>query len=93
MNEAHCSGCLIRRNNDCALRLLIAALRIAVAALGLAWLFSGNRKYPGCTGRVLHLAIAVGCVAALPFTVERVVLRCVIAWRGLTRGGINAIKI
>ena len=75
MNEAHCSGCLIRRNNDCALRLLIAALRIAVTALGLAWLFSGNRKYLGYIGRVLRFAIVVGFVAALLFVVERVVLR------------------
>ncbi|MHB1076755.1 hypothetical protein [Thiobacillus sp.] len=51
------------------------ALLIAVAALGLAWLFTGNRKYLGYMGRVLRFAIVFGFVAALLFVVERVVLR------------------
>jgi hypothetical protein len=57
------------------IRLLIVALLIAVAALGLAWLFTGNRTYLGYIGRVLRLALVVGVVAALLFVVERVVLR------------------
>lgn len=57
------------------LRLLIVALVIAVVALGLAWLFSGNRKYLGYIGRVLRFAIVIGFVAALFFVVERMVLR------------------
>jgi hypothetical protein len=56
-------------------RLLLVALIIAVAALGLAWLFTGNRKYLGTIGRVLRFAIVVGFIAALLFVVERVVLR------------------
>ncbi|MCL4469949.1 MAG: hypothetical protein M1449_09650 [Candidatus Thermoplasmatota archaeon] len=56
-------------------RLLIAALLIAVAALGLAWLFTGNRKYLGYIGRVLRFALVVGVVAALFYVVERMVLR------------------
>jgi hypothetical protein len=47
---------------------------IAVVALGLAWLFTGNRKYLGYIGRVLRFAIVVGFVAALLYVVERVVL-------------------
>ncbi len=57
------------------IRLLIVALLIAVAALGLAWLFTGNRTYLGHIGRVLRFAIVVGFFAALAFVVERVVLR------------------
>jgi hypothetical protein len=56
-------------------RLLIVALLIAVAALGLAWLISGNRKYLATLGRVLRFAVVVGFVAALFYVVERVVLR------------------
>ena len=57
------------------IRLLIVALLVAVGALGLAWLFTGNRKYFAYIGRVLRFAIVVGFVAALLFVVERVVLR------------------
>lgn len=57
------------------LRLLLVAVLVAVAALGLAWLLTGNRKYLGYAGRVLRFAIVVGFVAALLFLVERVVLR------------------
>ena len=56
-------------------RLLIVALIIAVAALGLAWLFTGNRTYLGYVGRVLRFALVVGLVTALLYVVERVVLR------------------
>lgn len=56
-------------------RLLIVALLIAVVALGLAWLFSGNRTYLGYLGRVLRFALVVGIVVALVYGVERVVLR------------------
>ena len=56
-------------------RLLIVALLIAVAALGLTWLFTGDRKYLGYIGQVLRFAIVVGFIAALLFGVERVVLR------------------
>ncbi len=56
-------------------RLLIVALLIAVAALGLAWLFSGDRKYLGHIGRVLRFALMVGLIAALFYVVERLVLR------------------
>jgi hypothetical protein len=58
-----------------AVRLLIVALLIAVAALGLAWLFTGNRKYLRTLGRVLRFALVVGLVVALVYVVERVVLR------------------
>ncbi len=56
-------------------RLMIVALLIAVAALGLAWLFTRNRKYLVILGRVLRFAIVFGFIAALLFVVERVVLR------------------
>lgn len=58
-----------------AIRLMIVALLIAVVALGLAWLFTGNRKYLGYIGRVLRFAVVVGLIAALLYVVERVVLR------------------
>jgi hypothetical protein len=57
------------------LRLLIVALVIAVVALGLAWLFTGNRAYLGYVGRVLRFGLVVGVVAALFYVVERMVLR------------------
>ncbi len=56
-------------------RLLLVALLITVVALGLAWLFTGNRKYLRTLGRVLRFSIVVGFVAALVFVVERLVLR------------------
>jgi hypothetical protein len=56
-------------------RLLIVALIIAVVALGLAWLFTGNRKYLGYIGRVLRFALVVGLITALFYVVERMVLR------------------
>jgi hypothetical protein len=56
-------------------RLLVVALVIAVVALGLAWLFTGNRKYLGYLGRVLRFALVVGFVTAMVFVVERLVLR------------------
>lgn len=57
------------------IRLLLVALLIAVAALGLAWMLTGNRKYLGFIGRVLRFALVVGVVAALFYVVERLVLR------------------
>ena len=57
------------------LRLLIVALLIAVVALGLAWLITGNRTYLGYIGRVLRFALVVGVIAALFYGVERLVLR------------------
>lgn len=57
------------------IRLLIVALLIAVVALGLAWLFTGNRRYLGYMGRVLRFALVVGLITALLYVVERVVLR------------------
>jgi hypothetical protein len=56
-------------------RLLLVALLITVVALGLAWLFTGDRKYLRILGRVLRFSIVVGFVAALVFVVERLVLR------------------
>lgn len=56
-------------------RLLIVVLLVAVVALGLAWLFTGNRKYLGTIGRVLRFALVIGLITALLFVVERVVLR------------------
>lgn len=56
-------------------RLMIVALLIAVVALGLAWLFTGNRKYLGYIGRVLRFALVVGLIVALVYVVERLVLR------------------
>ena len=56
-------------------RLMIVALLIAVVALGLAWLFTGNRKYLGYIGRVMRFALVVGMIVALLYVVERVVLR------------------
>jgi len=58
-----------------AVRLMIVALLIAVGAFGLAWLFTGNRKYLGYIGRVLRFALVVGVIAALLYVVERLVLR------------------
>ena len=58
-----------------AARLLLVALAIAVAALGLAWLFTGNRVYLGYIGRVLRFALVAGLIAALLYVVERIVLR------------------
>lgn len=57
------------------LRLLIVAVLVAVVALGLAWLVTGNRSYLGRIGRVLRFALVVGVVAALLYVVERMVLR------------------
>ena len=57
------------------IRLLIVAVLIAVVALGLAWLFTGNRKYLAHIGRVLRFAIVVGFITALVYVVERLVLR------------------
>ena len=57
------------------IRLLIVTLLIAVVALGLAWLFTSNRKYLGYIGRVLRFALVVGLIAALLYVVERMVLR------------------
>lgn len=56
-------------------RLLLVALLIVVAALGLAWLFTGDRKYLRGLGRVLRFSVVVGFVVALVFVVERLVLR------------------
>jgi hypothetical protein len=56
-------------------RLLLVALLIAVVALGLAWLFTGNRRYLATIGRVLRFSLVVGVVAALFYAVERLVLR------------------
>lgn len=58
-----------------AIRLMIVALLIAVGALALAWVFTGNRKYLGYVGRVLRFALVVGVVVALLYVVERMVLR------------------
>lgn len=58
-----------------AIRLMIVALLVAVGALGLAWLFTGNRKYLGYIGRVLRFALVVGVIAVLLYVVERLVLR------------------
>jgi hypothetical protein len=57
------------------IRLLIVALLVAGVALGLAWQFTGNRKYLGYVGRVLRFALVVGLISALLFVVEWVVLR------------------
>jgi hypothetical protein len=57
------------------IRLIIVALLIAVAALGLAWLFTRNPIYIGYIGRMLRFALLLGMVAALLYVVERVVLR------------------
>lgn len=57
------------------LRLLLVAVLVAVAALALAWLVTGNRKYLGYIGRVLRFTLVVGVVAALFYVVERLVLR------------------
>ncbi len=57
------------------LRLLLVAVVIAVAALGLAWLVTGDRKYLGYIGRVLRFSIVLGFVAAVFYTVERLILR------------------
>ncbi|MHB1352452.1 MAG: hypothetical protein ACYC5S_00395 [Thiobacillus sp.] len=57
------------------LRLLLVAVLIAVAALGLAWLVSGDPKYLGHIGRVLRFSIVLGFVAAVFYTVERLILR------------------
>lgn len=56
-------------------RLLLVALLIAVAACGLAWMFTGDRKYLRWIGRVLRFALAAGVLIALFYVVERVALR------------------
>jgi len=56
-------------------RLMLVALLVAVVALGLAWLFTGNRKYLGYIGRVLRFTLVVGLIVALVYVVERVVVR------------------
>ncbi len=56
-------------------RLMIVALLVAVVALGLAWLFTGNRVYLRHIGRVLRFALVVGLITALVYVVERLVLR------------------
>jgi hypothetical protein len=56
-------------------RLMLVALLVAVVALGLTWLFTGNRKYLAYIGRVLRFALVVGLVVALVYVIERVVLR------------------
>lgn len=56
-------------------RLMIVALLIAVVALGLAWLFTGNCKYLGYIGRVMRFALVIGIIVALLYVVERIVLR------------------
>lgn len=58
-----------------AVRLMLVALVIAVVALGLAWLFTGNRKYLGYLGRVLRFSVIAGLLTALLYVVERMVLR------------------
>ena len=58
-----------------AIRLMIVALIVAVVALGLAWLFTGNRKYLRYVGRVLRFSMFVGLIIALLYFVERGVLR------------------
>jgi len=58
-----------------AIRLMIVALLVAVVALGLTWMFTGNRKYLRYVGRVLRFSIIVGLIIALLYVVERVVLR------------------
>ena len=57
------------------IRLMLVALLVAVVALGLAWVFSGNRKYLHYVGRVLRFSIVVGLIIALLYFVERGVLR------------------
>jgi hypothetical protein len=56
-------------------RLLIVALLVAMAALGLAWLFTGKRQYLRYVGRLLRFALVFGLIAALFYVVERIVLR------------------
>lgn len=57
------------------IRFALVALLIVVVALGLAWLFTGNRTYLAYIGRVLRFALVASLVAALLYVVERVVLR------------------
>ena len=57
------------------IRLMIVALLIAVVALGLTWLFTGNRKYLIYIGRVLRFSVVFGLITALLYVVERLVLR------------------
>jgi apolipoprotein N-acyltransferase len=58
-----------------AVRLLLVALLIVVAALGLAWVLTGQRKYLGWIGRVLRFALVFSLVAALFYMGERILLR------------------
>lgn len=58
-----------------ALRLAGVALLIAVVALALAWLYTGDRRYLRYLGRVASFSIVAGFVIALLYVVERVVLR------------------
>lgn len=56
-------------------RLIAVAVLIAVVALGLAWMLTGNRRYLAYLGRVLKFAAVTALVVALLFVVERFVLR------------------
>lgn len=56
-------------------RLLIVALLVAVVALGLAWLLTGNRIHLVRLGRVLRFALVAALVGTLFYVVERLVLR------------------
>ncbi|WP_324779963.1 hypothetical protein [Thiobacillus sedimenti] len=56
-------------------RLLVVALLVAVAALGLAWLFTGDHRYLRLLGRVLRFTVVVALAGALLLVLERVVLR------------------
>lgn len=57
------------------IRLLFVAVLIAIAALGLAWLFTRDAKYLAYLRRVLYFALMVGIISALFYVVERIVLR------------------
>ena len=57
------------------IRLMLVALLVAVVALGLAWVFTGNQKYVRYVGRVLRFSIIAGLIIALLYVVEQVVLR------------------
>ena len=57
------------------IRLLLVAVLIVIAALGLAWVFTRDAKYLAHLRRVLYFALMVGMISGLFYLVERIVLR------------------
>jgi len=55
-------------------RLLVVLLLIAVAALGLAWVLTGRRRYLDTMKKLLRIVLWAAVLVALLFIGERVLL-------------------